>query len=83
MSYTVYILYSATINRYYTGHTQDMSDRLFRHINSGSKSTKKASDWKIVYTETYETRSEAYKREMGIKRKKSIKYIEELIRSQG
>ncbi|MBX3255554.1 MAG: GIY-YIG nuclease family protein, partial [Chitinophagaceae bacterium] len=44
MPYTVYILYSSTLDQYYIGHTQDMADRIFRHNNSGSKSTKKAND---------------------------------------
>jgi len=44
----VYILYSASLNRYYIGHTGQLDDRLFRHTNSGSKSTKAATDWQLV-----------------------------------
>lgn len=83
MSYTTYILYSTSLNQYYIGHTQDLNERLFRHNNSGSKATKKANDWKVVYTETFETRAEACKREMNIKARKSRKCIDELISSVG
>ena len=57
----------------------NLKDRIFRHNNSGSKGTKKANNWELVYQELFETRSEAYKREMEIKKKKSRKYIELLI----
>jgi len=62
MSFTVYILYSSTLDQYYIGHTEDIKDRLFRHTNSGSKSTKKASDWKVAYTEVFQSKSEAASR---------------------
>ena len=81
MFFFVYILYSQTADQYYVGHTADLEARLFRHTNSGSKSTKEASDWKLVYREEYITRPEAYEREMEIKKKKSRKYIEWLISS--
>lgn len=83
MPFTVYILYSAVLDQYYIGQTEDMKDRLFRHTNSGSKSTKKANDWELLYTESFQTRSEAVKREMEIKSKKSRKYTEWLIRQTG
>ena len=83
MLFTVYILYSDVLGQYYIGHTADIEDRLCRHINSGSKATKKANDWRIVYTEGFQSKSEAVKREFEIKRKKSRKYVEWLINSAG
>ena len=71
MPFVVYILYSATLDQYYTGQTENLEDRLFRHNNSGSKSTKKANNWKLVYSEVFETSSEAVKREGEIKKKTS------------
>ena len=79
MSFFVYILFSNTLDKFYVGHTQNLTDRIYRHNNSGSKSTKSASDWKLVYSEQLINRSAAYKREMEIKKKKSRKYIENLI----
>lgn len=81
MGFFVYVIYSETFNQYYVGHSGDLDDRTFRHTNSGSKSTKKANNWKLMYKEQFSTKAEAYKREMEIKRKKSRKYIEWLISS--
>jgi putative endonuclease len=78
----VYILYSATLNKYYIGHTRQLDDRLFRHTNSGSKSTKAANDWQLLYSETYPTRSDAMKRESYIKKQKSRQFIESLLKSK-
>ena len=83
MSFVTYIIYSAILDQYYIGHTEDIEDRLIRHTNSGSKSTKKASDWKLVYTEIFQSKSEAARRESEIKNKKSRKYIEWLIHQKG
>jgi putative endonuclease len=83
MPFYVYILYSASLNQYYIGHTQNLEDRILRHTNSGSKSTKKANDWVVKYTEEFESRQEAMHRELEIKNKKSRKYIEWLVSSVG
>ena len=83
MPYHVYIIYSAAIDQFYIGHTHDLVDRLFRHNNSGSKATKKANDWVIKYTESFDTKPMATARELEIKNKKSRKYIEGLISSVG
>jgi putative endonuclease len=77
----VYILYSTVADQYYVGQSANIEDRFFRHINSGSKSTKFVKDWNLVYSEKYVTRSEAVKRELQIKNKKSRKYIEWLVSS--
>ena len=83
MPFVVYIIYSPTLNQYYVGHTENITDRLYRHNNSGSKTTKKANDWVLKYTETFSTRSDAAKREQEIKNKKSRKYIEDIVSSAG
>lgn len=83
MPFTVYILYSVVLDQYYTGQTENLEDRLFRHNNSGSKSTKKVNDWKLVYSEVFATRGKAVRRESEIKKKKSRRYIEWLISSAG
>ena len=83
MSFYVYILYSPLLDQYYTGHTGNIEDRIFRHTNSGSKSTKKSNDWVIKYSETFATRKEAMNRELEIKNKKSRKYIEWLVSPVG
>ena len=83
MQFFIYILYSHSIDQYYIGYTEDLNDRLFRHNNSGSKATKKTNDWKLIYTESFTSKTEAIKREIEIKKKKSRKYIEWLVAQQG
>jgi putative endonuclease len=83
MSFFVYIIYSKEIGQYYVGHSSDLDNRIFRHTNSGSKSTKKANDWKLMHQEEFATKAEAFRREIEIKSKKSKRYIERLISSAG
>jgi len=59
----VYILYSKELDRYYIGQTENLDERIFRHTNSGSKSTKAANDWVLKHQEKFNTRSEAVRRE--------------------
>ncbi len=79
--YYIYILYSHTKDRYYVGYTHDLELRLNRHNDGWSRSTKNGIPWEIVYYEKYDTKSKAMKRENFIKRQKSRKYIEELIKN--
>jgi putative endonuclease len=81
MFYT-YIIYSKTINKFYVGSCQDVQDRLRDHLNGKSKYTKQVKDWELKYFESYSSRSEAYQREMKIKKMKSRKYIESLIENK-
>jgi putative endonuclease len=80
MFYT-YIIFSKTLDKYYTGSCENIETRLNDHLNSRSTYTKTAKDWIMVYFETFDSRSLAVKREMEIKKKKSRKYIEFLISS--
>jgi putative endonuclease len=83
MPFYVYIIYSPSLDQYYAGQSENLQDRLFRHKNSGSKSTKNANEWKLIYSEAFETTAGAVNRETEIKKKKSRKYIEWLIQSVG
>jgi putative endonuclease len=76
----VYILYSAKIDRYYIGTTEDLQWRLERHNNGWGKYTKRGIPWTIVYFEQFKNKSDALKREREIKNKKSRKYIEDIIK---
>ena len=80
--FVVYILFSSKVDQYYVGHTQNMEDRLSRHNSGRSLSTKKGKPWNLVYTETFETRSEAMLREKAIKKMKSRTYLEQLIQNR-
>lgn len=83
MPFYVYILFSATANQYYIGFTgDDLSERLRRHNSNHKGFTGKYHDWKIVYTEPFNLKSDAIKREAEIKSWKSRLRIEKLIGSE-
>ena len=64
---------------FYIGSTSDLENRMLEHNYEGLGYTSKKRPWKVVYTEKYEMKPEALKREKHIKRLKSRKYIEKLI----
>jgi putative endonuclease len=83
MPFKLYILYSDSIDKFYIGHTGDeLSERLRKHNSNHKGFTGIASDWKIVYTEDYSTKKDAFAREREIKKWKSKKLIEKLIASE-
>ena len=77
--YYVYILKSIVTSKYYVGQSQDLDHRLDHHNSGYNKTTKSGMPWLLVYSEKYQTRSEAVKRESYIKRMKSREFIERLI----
>ena len=78
-----YILYSEKLNKYYVGSTTDITPRLEDHNRGKEKFTKTGCPWVIVYTEIFTELLDARRREASIKKQKSRKYIEALIRSVG
>lgn len=77
--WTVYIILTQK-NKLYTGITTDLNRRFNEHQNSskGAKFFRSDKPIKIVYSELFENRSIASKREVQIK-KMSRKQKEELI----
>lgn len=65
--YIVYVIQSVEGFKY-TGMTEDIENRLLEH-NSKSKSfwTKRGADWKLVYSEMFENKTDALKREKWLK----------------
>jgi len=72
MPFIVYIIYSASLNRYYVGYSAGpVESRLQKHNARHKGFTGKNSDWVIRYTEYFSTKPEAMKREREIKAWKS------------
>ncbi|SHH53778.1 GIY-YIG nuclease family protein [Flavobacterium defluvii] len=82
MNYIVYILFSESKNKFYIGFTSNLEERLIRHNQKSKGFTGNVSDWKVVYTEKYETKELAHHRELQIKSWKSRIKIQELIKSK-
>jgi putative endonuclease len=77
--YWVYILRSDAVDRYYIGQTGDLKNRLFHHRSGRERYTKIASDWKLVFSKEFKTRTDAQRVENFIKKQKSRKFIEKVI----
>ncbi|TAH41643.1 MAG: GIY-YIG nuclease family protein [Bacteroidetes bacterium] len=75
----VYILFSKKLNKHYIGACKDIDRRIYEHNIGHSKFTKTGLPWELMYVEEYEDLAKAKKRELEIKKKKSRKFIEELI----
>ena len=81
MTATVYILYSSKSDKYYIGCTTDtISERLRRHLSNHRGFTSRAKDWLLVYSEVFDKKMDALKRERELKGWKSKNRIGELIK---
>ncbi|MFA5388357.1 MAG: GIY-YIG nuclease family protein [Candidatus Omnitrophota bacterium] len=66
----------------YTGISKNVKDRVLAHNNGkGSKYTRNRKPVELIYTEEFGTKSEALKREIGIK-KLSAKNKDRLVRKK-
>jgi putative endonuclease len=77
--YTLYILHSKTVDRYYVGYTNDLVRRLSEHNRIKGKFTDRGIPWVLVYSECFSFKKEAMDREKYIKSRKSRKFITDLI----
>jgi len=77
--FTVYILKSIEYWRFYIGYSSDVNKRLLEHNNGFVKSTKFYRPYEIKYTEFFETRSEAMKREKELKKMKSSSNFKKIV----
>jgi len=75
--YFTYVLYSRTYDQIYIGHTDNLKFRFQKHNLGLVKSTKRYKPWKLIYYETFPTRSQAMKREKQLKSHQGRKFIRE------
>jgi len=61
MPFYFYVMRSLVDGSYYKGQTNDLADRVMRHNNGRSNYTKAKRPWELVYSEMYDSRSEASK----------------------
>ena len=65
--YFAYILKSQSSGIHYYGSTKDLSARLIQHNRGKVRFTKGHLPWKLIYHESYPTRSLAVQRELFFK----------------
>ncbi|MBN8707265.1 MAG: GIY-YIG nuclease family protein [Bacteroidetes bacterium] len=78
MFYT-YVLKSVKTGKFYIGYSSDIAKRIEKHNNGKSRSTKSGIPWSLYYFESYETKTEAIRRELEMKSWKSHKKLEQLL----
>ncbi|MDX1954328.1 MAG: GIY-YIG nuclease family protein [Chitinophagaceae bacterium] len=81
--FTVYVLYSETFQKIYTGYTSDLPSRIRSHNELSNKGyTRKFRPWKIVYTEEFNAKADALKREKQLKSSQGRSFIWHLIKNK-
>lgn len=78
----IYIIYSKSVDRFYIGQALDVEKRINEH-NTGKYSvafTKRAIDWNLVFSIKCSSRKQAILIEKHIKKMKSRKHIDDLLK---
>ena len=75
MKHYVYVIRSVSSGRFYTGQTNNLENRFFAHNNGLSPYTKGKGPWILVYSEEFDSRSEAMIREKFLKTGKGREFL--------
>ena len=75
MSCFVYFLYSETKQKFYVGVSNDVEDRVKRHNNAQSLSTKSGVPWKLIHIIACEDKSAAMRLELKIKKRGIARFL--------
>ena len=65
--YTVYVLYSHSANKHYTGYTSSLKERMMSHNELGNDWTARHRPWQLIYTREFETKTYAIRYERWLK----------------
>ncbi len=79
--FSVYIIYSHKLDKYYIGYSSDVEDRLHKHNSKSKGFSSLGRPWIMVYTECFEIKKDAMAREKQLKSWKNRGRLESLIRS--
>jgi putative endonuclease len=77
--YYVYILYSSSLKKHYVGSTENVENRLNQHNAGKGNFTSKGIPWVLIKSIMCETRSEAVKLEIKIKKRGIERYLQDNI----
>ena len=81
MIYYVYIIYSASADKYFVGQTNNLERRIEEHNLREGRYTSGKGPWKLVFKEEWDSRSETMRREKFLKSGKGREYWKEKIQS--
>jgi putative endonuclease len=77
--YHVYIIYSESLGKFYTGSAEDAVVRLAEHNAGYNRSTKSGLPWNLVKTIVVDNRKEALKLELKIKKRGAKRFLDDSI----
>jgi putative endonuclease len=77
MNYAVYILFSGKIDKFYVGHTADLSKRLKEHNNAQSQFTSTGIPWQLIHSFECADKVEAVRLELTIKKRGIKRYLQD------
>ena len=81
--YQVYVLFSRSFDKIYIGYTANLEERLRSHNELAKKGwTIKFRPWELVYSETFQNKSEALRREKELKSSRGRHFIRTQILNQ-
>ncbi|MBK9329287.1 MAG: GIY-YIG nuclease family protein [Sphingobacteriales bacterium] len=79
--FVVYVLYSELNEKIYVGFTANLENRLLSHNVLAKKGwTIKFRPWKLIYTESFDVKSDAMTREKQLKSAQGRAFIHSLIK---
>ena len=76
--YTVYILFSQKLTKYYVGSTLNLEQRLFQHNHGKTPFTKTGIPWIHIFSISVENRSQAILLETKIKKRGIERYLKDI-----
>jgi len=76
--FIVYVLRSEKDNKRYVGFTENLTRRLFEHNSGLVTSTKNRRPFKLIYTEQFENKQEAMKREKFFKSHQGRNFLDSI-----
>ena len=82
MNFTVYILFSKLLNKFYIGFSSlTVKERLTYHLSNHKGFTSKAKDWEIVWSTSLNDKTEALTIEKKIKKRGAKRFLNDIIKS--
>jgi len=76
----VYVLLSLKDKKRYIGFTADLERRLNEHFSGNNESTKNRRPLKLIYNESFLTKSDAMKREKFFKSGKGREFLNSVVK---
>ena len=77
--YYTYVIKSQSLDIFYIGQTNNLTDRVNRHNQNRNKYTKGKGPWELIFSKGFVTRAEAVRLEMKLKSFRNKAFLEKWI----